>query len=279
MAPYILRSAWDVYKVDMSELQKSVALLTNLISTIKQNTSLQSYTLREGGTVPLAQETLSQVLTTLDPLNVPVTKTTVSDAQAAILNSQITYSDCVKYLEDILSILERELRIAMVFAVDANRVRFYEQSEPLFGAVVASKFPSIAYDIDQAGKCFACDLTTASAFHTLRCLEAGTKAIARCLGIPDPANGADRNWGIFTGKIRDEIERRWPQKTGRLSGDAKLFDEAFGALKAIQNPYRNATMHLDSVYSSSEAKHLFEMVKGLMGQIASRMDENGDPKA
>ena len=48
---------------------------------------------------------------------------------------------------------------------------------------------------------------------------------------------------------------------------------------AMQNPYRNATMHLDQKYTEEEAKHVFEIVKGFMTKLASRCDENGDPKA
>jgi hypothetical protein len=46
----------------------------------------------------------------------------------------------------------------------------------------------------------------------------------------------------------------------------------------MQNPYRNATMHLDQKYTEEEAKHIFEIVKGSMRKLASRCDENGDPK-
>ena len=64
-----------------------------------------------------------------------------------------------------------------------------------------------------------------------------------------------------------------------MTGDAKLFDEAFGMVAAMANPYRNATMHLDSVYTLEDAKHVVELVKGFMKKIASRMDENGLPLA
>jgi len=47
----------------------------------------------------------------------------------------------------------------------------------------------------------------------------------------------------------------------------------------MQNPYRNATMHLDKVYTPEDARYIFEVVGGIMRKISSRMDENGDPKA
>lgn len=35
---------------------------------------------------------------------------------------------------------------------------------------------------------------------------------------------------------------------------------------------------LDAI-ATGEARHVFEMAKGLMERIAARMDENGNPKA
>jgi hypothetical protein len=64
-----------------------------------------------------------------------------------------------------------------------------------------------------------------------------------------------------------------------MSGDGKIFDEIYGALSGMQNPYRNATMHLDQKYTCEEAGHILEAVKGLMARLAARMNENGEPFA
>lgn len=180
---------------------------------------------------------------------------------------------------NISSTFKNELTLKKVYVLDPLKADFFDSPKPLFGDDVARKFPSVSYEIDQAGKCYACDLTTASAFHSLRCLEGGIRAVARCLYIPDPIKGKDRNWSNVNRAIKDEIDKRWPPATGRMSGDAQLFDEIYGALAGMQNPYRNSTMHLESVYTAPDAIHLYELVKGLMSRIASRMDENGLPLA
>jgi hypothetical protein len=81
------------------------------------------------------------------------------------------------------------------------------------------------------------------------------------------------------GPIRVEIDRRWPPALIRSGGDAELFENAYAALSGMQNPWRNATMHLDQKYTLEEARHIFEIVNGLMRKLASRMDENGLPLA
>jgi hypothetical protein len=81
------------------------------------------------------------------------------------------------------------------------------------------------------------------------------------------------------GSIKKEIDKRWPTTSDKLAGDGRFFEEAYAALAAMQNPYRNATMHLDNKYTEEEAKHTIEMVRGFMVKLASRCDEDGAPKA
>jgi hypothetical protein len=140
-------------------------------------------------------------------------------------------------------------------------------------------FPIIEYEVEECSKCLALGRSTASAFHSIRCLEAGIRAISRCLSIPDPARASDRNWGQMLNAIKTEIDRRWPGSSTRMSGDGEFFDSAYAALAAMQNPWRNATMHLDQKYTPDEAMHVMHVVMGFMRKLAFRMDENGEQKA
>jgi hypothetical protein len=38
-------------------------------------------------------------------------------------------------------------------------------------------------------------------------------------------------------------------------------------------------MHVENKYTTDEAEHIFGAVRGFMTKLASRCDENGDPKA
>jgi hypothetical protein len=143
----------------------------------------------------------------------------------------------------------------------------------------ARQFPSAVYDIQESSLCLAMERSTASAFHSIRLLEAAICGLARCLGIPDPTKAAERNWGKILKTIKDEMDRRWPTTTDRMSGDGEFFEAAYAGLAAMQNPWRNATMHLAQKYTENEAANLYEVIRGFMGKIASRMNEDGEPKA
>jgi hypothetical protein len=182
-------------------------------------------------------------------------------------------------LFELYNRLRDDLSSRSFLSVMEESAKYYKQTEPLFGLEVASKFPCVAYEIEEAGKCFALDRSTASAFHSIRCLEAAIRSLSRCLGIPDPTRASGRSWGALLKDVKDEIDKRWPGSSTRMSGDGEFFDSAYAALAAMQNPWRNATMHLDQKYTPDEAIHVMEVVKGFMKKLASRMDEDGKPLA
>jgi hypothetical protein len=188
-------------------------------------------------------------------------------------------ADMIKALSgEIVTRARDQLQSRLFLGITGSQKELFTQPDPLFGKEVADRFPSASYEIEEAGKCLALDRSTASAFHSIRCLEAGLRAISRCLAIPDPTKGADRNWSKALRDINTQIDAKWP-KSGRLAGDGRFFEDVYAVLVAMQNPYRNSTMHLDQKYTGEEARHIYEMVKGFMRKLASRCDENGEPKA
>jgi hypothetical protein len=180
---------------------------------------------------------------------------------------------------DLARRMHDELELKFFFALSSKDADLFMSRGSRYGDNAAVAFPSVDYEVDEAAKCLALERSTASAFHSIRTLEAAIRAIARCFGIPDPTRSADRSWFNILKSIKAEYERRWPTNSARSDGDGLFFEELHAALSSMQNPYRNATMHLDKVYTPEDARYIFEVVGGIMRKISSRMDENGDPKA
>lgn len=181
-------------------------------------------------------------------------------------------------LRDFRQRLYDALKRPKFLVLNAREQEFYEPAQSHYGTQVNTSFPSITYEIDEAAKCLALGRSTASAFHSIRCLEAAIRAMSRCLGIPDPTKGADRSWHNALRAFKTEMDRRWPP-SGRLSGDGRRFEELHAILSSLQSPYRNATMHLDQKYTDEEARYIFDAVGVLMKKLTSRCDEDGEPKA
>ena len=151
-------------------------------------------------------------------------------------------------------------------------------ASPPFGLDVASKSRSINYEIEEAAKCLALDRSTASAFHSIRSLESEFAPYQDAWGFLTLHELKDRNWGALLKSIKDNIEARWPGSSTRLSGDGQFFDNAYASLAATQNPWRNATIALDQVYTEQAARDIFNVVGAFMRRLSDRLDENGDPK-
>jgi len=113
----------------------------------------------------------------------------------------------------------------------------------------------------------------------MRLMEIAVRAVARCLAIPDPIQPGERSWGKVLENVRNGITAKWPTVAARAVGDGEIFDALYASLDAVKNPWRNATMHPANKYSPEEAEHIFAAVRGFMMKLASRCDENGDPKA
>jgi hypothetical protein len=98
----------------------------------------------------------------VEPLPIPVSKLTANDLLSTLRTAkELTFFGCGQLYVNLSETMRRELTLAKVFALDATKADYYGPSEPLFGPEVHKKFQSAAYDIEQGGKCYACDLATA----------------------------------------------------------------------------------------------------------------------
>lgn len=165
-----------------------------------------------------------------------------------------------------------ELSLRKVFSLDPQNADLFESAG--FGSEVATKFPSAAYDIDEAGKCLALGRSTACVFHLMRVVETAVRAMHKCLGINTELTGNNKNWGSIANGIRDNIKSR-----GSSFPERDLFQELYATLDAVKDSWRNCTMHVDSKKTTEEAEMILLTSRNFMKKVASRMDENGLPLA
>jgi hypothetical protein len=165
-------------------------------------------------------------------------------------------------------VLDAELQSRTFFFVPPERSGYYtDQSlewlrpgftgkmKP-FQAVVAA-FPSMEYDLQEAGNCFALGRWTASVFHLMRVMEASLKVVAKALGV-----AYSSNWGRCLAEIEKQGQQSEP-----------FFAEAIAYLRSVKNAWRNPTMHVVRQYSEEEAGRIFNAVQGFMQHLASRLTE------
>jgi hypothetical protein len=272
-----LWNLWDIMQLfKLSEFLFSYHTIVSTAAIIHNRPDTHGMSFENVETSQLFKDATS-LLVDLDLFELEMSATTARHLLNHLLNRS-PLSEIQRQIESLHGRIHDELTSRTLLLLSPRETALYGEAVP-FGQDVSDKFPSAAYEVEEAMKCLALGRSTASAFHSIRCLELGIKAISRCLGIPDPTKAADRSWFKLLKAIKDETDKRWPTSTNKLSGDGRFFEEAYAALAAMQNPYRNATMHLDQKYTEAEAQHTFDIVKGFMVKLASRCDENGEPNA
>jgi hypothetical protein len=147
------------------------------------------------------------------------------------------FADAVQYLDTTIRL---ELSAKHLLVLEPHDVRYFAPERPLFGSEFDQKFISAgSSELNDAAKCLALGRSTAAVFHLMRIMELGIRALAACLGIPDPIKPAERNWAVMLRKIRDDgIHRKWPTAADRMSGDGATFDSLYASLDAVKSPWR-----------------------------------------
>src|SRR5215471_16908087 len=142
-------------------------------------------------------------------------------------------------------------------------VEYFAPTQTLFGRDFESKFPSAAFEVDEAAKCFALSRPTATVFHLMRGMEVGIHAVRASLGIPAPVKDWERNWGKILESIEKEMISRSSASPPRWNaGDRDFFESAYASLDAVRVAWRNTTMHVENKYTEDEAEHVFGAVRG-----------------
>src|SRR2546429_816069 len=117
----------------------------------------------------------------------------VERIKATLATKRITYREYRELLRTLQDRIQDEFSDLLFLSISKIKAPYYENEE-LFGADVKNKYPSAAFEIKEAGNCFALERSTACVMHLMRTLEVALKAIAAGLGIPSPITGSNRNW-------------------------------------------------------------------------------------
>ncbi|UCV21481.1 hypothetical protein [Ferribacterium limneticum] len=287
MSAFSICSLQDMLNLPIGKLLTAHSNLSMFIQAISEANDVQVTT---DSYCDLKRHTQS-LLDACSDIGLPVTKAAVSEfAEELNRAEQIgqlfgfrgdSFLRMRARLQASMTCLSYESTLKTALIMPPRMADFYEPPTPLFGAEVQSQFPSLAYEIEEAGKCFAVGRSTAAVFHLMRVMEAGIYAVSRCLDIPDPIKGSDKNWGRMLKNIRETCASRISEGPIKWAnnGDKAYFDATYAILDAVRNAWRNTTMHIENKYMPHEAEQIFIAVRSFMMKLASRMDEQGQPLA
>lgn len=190
----------------------------------------------------------------------------------------LTVGNAVHSLNDIESRFADFLSEIRLFTLSSQESPFMAPAEELLDSPGFSvTFPRASFEVEEAAKCIALGRYTAAVFHAMRMLEIGIRALSKRLSIPDPTKAAEKNWGKILAAIKAKIDEMWPGSVRLPNSEGAVFEDLYAHLDAIRNPWRNATMHVETIYVSHEALHIIRCAAFFMTKLANLTDENGNP--
>jgi hypothetical protein len=166
-----------------------------------------------------------------------------------------------KIYDDLSETIRREMQSINFFYMPQKQTRFYRQYE-LFGSKVAVKFPSLEFDIIEAGNCFAMGRSTACVFHLMRIMEMGVQEFGNKLGV---VLASQKNWQNILDEINKAIKGlpKTPESVALSQTSAHLYN--------VKVAWRNQVMHPHDKYTLDEAEDLINHVKAFMKTLAKIM--------
>ncbi|MGD1108461.1 MAG: hypothetical protein ABR865_15580 [Terracidiphilus sp.] len=174
------------------------------------------------------------------------------------LRGTVSAKQLLQVLSETENSIRREMSVVNFYHMPSKESDFYQKPE-LFGTRVNAKFPSIQYDLVEAGNCFAMGRSTACVFHLMRIMEVGTQKFGRRLGVTFTADKNCQNILDETNKAIKVLPKG--PKTVALG-------QVAAHLYAVKLAWRNQVMHPHGKYTLDEAKDLIGHVKSFMEGLA-----------
>jgi hypothetical protein len=252
--PYKLLSWWTMEKFSAAAFQRVTSGLTFILGKIDELPPAA-----EGGDLAVKYIPLIKTIRSdCEKIDLKVSMQCADD----FINTadMMTLGDLTRALRELDNTIRREMETCMFFHMPSNQVKFYKQSM-LFGANVAVRFPSIDFDIAEAGNCYALGRGTACVFHLMRIMEVGVQRFGEVLGVQLVA---EKNWQ----NILDEINKALKNNAAARPSKTVAMSQAAAHLYNVKVAWRNQVMHPHDKYTLDEAKDLIGHVEAFMKTLA-----------
>jgi len=176
----------------------------------------------------------------------------------------------VRLIQNLSLLIHHDLDAFAFEAIPRDRVEYYE-AHALFGDEVEDNFPTIAYDIREAGTCYAFDRNTACVFHLMRVLEVGLTVLAKRFSV----SSNHVNWETIIGHIEKairDIDKDQARPTD-WKDQREFYSQCVSHFRVLKDAWRNYTAHARARYGSREAHEILISVRGFIQQLATRLQE------
>jgi hypothetical protein len=181
-------------------------------------------------------------------------------------------------LNELHTVLVLELEKQLFMFLPPEEAKFYSKSN-LLKPLASENFPSALNEITEAGSCYACGLSTASVFHSMRALEKPFQSLAKELRVQLSKEIEFSTWGELHLEIDKRIAvLRLQKRTKRRIEELTFYCQANLEFGYFKDAWRNFVMHAHKDYDGPQALSALNHVIAFVETLATRLKEYGRKK-
>ncbi len=262
-----LGTVWsgDAVPVEAEYLAPNDSLLAKVRAYLRVTALLRAATdacgsVRRNGQ-PVPPEALQQIEALREPLSLLNARFSSGSLQRLISQAEgggMTLQAFAVALEDLVTRLRDELALTRIVLLPSAARQLND--DPPFGGRVEIRFPSAAYDIEEAVHCLALRRTTAAVLHAMKVMRHGLRGLAALLDVPPLAN---LSWAQLITAVRE------------AGGERELIE----ALMRVRRIWHRPDLMPADKYTEEEAESVLEAVAAFMRTLAACFDARGEPLA
>lgn len=210
------------------------------------------------------RETIRDLRGNLESLELPVAVKQLDRITVSLgANVPVTMGNLAHATTELSARMEDELETSLVLQIPRERSPYFEKTDG-FGSGVGTRFPDVAFDLEEAHTCYALGRYTAAIYHTMRVLEVGLQELAADLRVSVPDS---KNWQVLLDNCRTAI-KALPRSTGDEKKQLGQRQATVAHLQSVKDAWRNDTMHPRAQYTEPQARDILTNAKALMASLA-----------
>lgn len=254
---YKIVSLWEVLKVKAKDFVEACSILSLMYGHIRY-LSVTYPDQRLADQPPFLADSAEQLHGISNKMGLKVVADRSEELhQYLIQNNPIDITLADRMIRQLQEKTIDELGGEFWLKVGEQHSKIYRGQKAFLSKQVLKELPEIKNEAKQAGKCFALEQYTASAFHLMRIMDFLVQRFANIFGIqPDP----DRDtWGTILNQTRQEIEKWGKDKKHPNRPYRRKYNDCYKRIDSLR-PDRNDLMH-------NRQNHNEESVRDLKGAV------------
>lgn len=176
-------------------------------------------------------------------------------------------------LEELERRMRDELQSELVLRIRSDHAKWYRTPRNKWREIIIA-FPNIVTDVEEAGKCFACERYAAAVHHTLLIVEHGLNDLGTRLGVNDHRSG----WTSVTNRLQQIIKAKHEDRPPYAQKHFNALEQIHGTVEVLKNAWRNKVDHAQNVlrlmtsdFTPEVAEEIMLATRAFMRRLATEL--------